>query len=149
MISSRCPNYSVTGYVNASVRASKFPVNGNSLRRLPSWPDPIHQMWSMALADPFGQLFRKHSSSASAESASMRSERLKDQLIFTDASHPILTHLSRTVVQYHSYRAPYTCQMRQKSPRDRFSTINCRRSRWTLMTPNLPFDVTRTTKRNS
>jgi hypothetical protein len=72
--------------------ASKFPVNGNVLRRLPSQPVPIHQMWTMALADPLEQLFRKHSS-ASAESVSMRSERLKDQLILTDAksSHPNLS----------------------------------------------------------
>ena len=62
----------------------------------------------MALADPLGQLFRKHSN-ASAEFVTMCSERLKDQLIFTDASHLILTHLSLTVVQYHSYRAPYPC----------------------------------------
>jgi hypothetical protein len=38
----------------------------------------------MGLADPFGQLFRKHSNT-SAESVSMRSERLKDELILTDA----------------------------------------------------------------
>ena len=67
------------GY-NSSVCASKFPVNGNFLRRLPSQLVPIHQMCTMALADPLGQLFRKHSS-ASAESVSMCSERLKDQLI--------------------------------------------------------------------
>lgn len=72
--------------------ASKFPVNGNILRRLLSQPVPIHQMWTMALADPLRQLFRKQSN-ASAEFVVMRSERLKDQLILTDANsyHPNLS----------------------------------------------------------
>jgi hypothetical protein len=49
-------------------------------------------MWTMALADPFGQLFRKQSN-ASAEFVTMCSERLKDQLILTGAnpSHPNLS----------------------------------------------------------
>jgi hypothetical protein len=91
-VSSRCPTRVLLGYAKSSMCASKFAVNGNFLRRLPSQPDPIHQMWTMALADPLEQLFRKQSS-ASAESVSMRSERLKDELILTDAksSHPNLS----------------------------------------------------------
>lgn len=80
------------GYETSSMCASKFPVNGNFLRRLPSQPVSIHQMWTMALADPLEQLFRKHSN-ASAEFVTMCSERLKDQLILTGANptHPNLS----------------------------------------------------------
>ena len=74
---------------NSSMCASKFPVNGNFLRRLPSQPVPIHQMWTMALADPkVGQLFRKHSDASSAEFVTMRSERLQ-RPINTDANSSI------------------------------------------------------------
>jgi hypothetical protein len=89
----------------------------------------------------------------------MRSERLKDQLILTDPI--ILTYVSGNIVTGRhvlvlsiliryakkmlicisrlDVEREWSFKCDRNLPGIDFVKINCRRSRWTLMTPKLPF----------